>query len=360
MLIRLDAFDTLFFRDGKPFEMGDDTWANGMFPPLPSVFYGALRTAYASQYNISVNDIDAKTKCLKIKGIYLDTGSSLVYPMPLDYVELKDKENYVKHLQLLKVDAFVSAKSFDFVPYIQEEVEQNTEAVFSTKQLNDYLQGNTSEQKIQNYTDFVTTENKVGIGRENETNIAKDSKLYRVALRRLENNKAQKLSFIIDYEFTGLESQEITGSFKLGAEGKIVKFKPYNTTIVKQPTIKESKYFKVYLSSPAIFTKNEKEAHLPDFEKHFADYDVKLLTAIIGKPFRIGGFDMVKREPKKMKTAVPAGSVYYFEIQNQDKTLANLVKDLETVYSISDEKQDEGFGLYQICSFDLNSLITNI
>jgi CRISPR-associated protein Cmr3 len=355
MLIRIDAFDTLFFRDGKPFEMGDDTWANGMFPPLPSVFYGALRTAYASQHNIPINDIDKETKCLKIKGIYLDTGADLVYPMPLDYVEQKDKENSVKHLKLLASDEFLSSKPFTYVPYIAEEVEQNAESIFTSGQFDKYAQGENSDLKIKKYSDLIVTENKVGIGRDNSTNIAKDSKLYRVAMRRLESKSGQKLSFIIDYEFVGKTNQDITGSFKLGAEGKIVKFKPYNTTI-KKSVVAESKFFKIYLSTPAIF----KNGNLPNFDKWFKGYDVKLLTAIVGKPFRVGGFDMVKREPKEMQTAVPAGSVYYFEIQQTDKTTLHLIKDLENVFSISDEKQDEGFGLYKICSLNFNSLIITL
>jgi CRISPR-associated protein Cmr3 len=46
MIIELNPLDTLFFRDGKPFAMGEETWADGIFPPPPSVIYGALRTAW--------------------------------------------------------------------------------------------------------------------------------------------------------------------------------------------------------------------------------------------------------------------------------------------------------------------------
>ena len=42
----LNPTDTIFFRDGRPFNMGEDTYAQGIFPPPPSVLYGALRTAY--------------------------------------------------------------------------------------------------------------------------------------------------------------------------------------------------------------------------------------------------------------------------------------------------------------------------
>jgi len=48
-ILRINPFDTFFFRDGKPFTMGDDSWADGIFPPSPSVIYGALRTAWISE-----------------------------------------------------------------------------------------------------------------------------------------------------------------------------------------------------------------------------------------------------------------------------------------------------------------------
>ena len=46
MHISIKPFDCLFVRDGKPFSMGDEVWASGIFPPPPSVVYGALRTAW--------------------------------------------------------------------------------------------------------------------------------------------------------------------------------------------------------------------------------------------------------------------------------------------------------------------------
>jgi len=41
---------------------------------------------------------------------------------------------------------------------------------------------------------------------------------------------------------------------------------------------------------------------------------LKLLTAAVGKYSCIGGWDLVKKRPKPMFKAIPAGSVYYFEL----------------------------------------------
>ena len=42
----IEPLDSLFFRDGHPFEVGGD--ANLQIPPSPSTFYGALRSAIIS------------------------------------------------------------------------------------------------------------------------------------------------------------------------------------------------------------------------------------------------------------------------------------------------------------------------
>jgi CRISPR-associated protein Cmr3 len=36
MEIKIQPLDTLFFRDGKPFEKGENTWADGMMLPNPT------------------------------------------------------------------------------------------------------------------------------------------------------------------------------------------------------------------------------------------------------------------------------------------------------------------------------------
>lgn len=103
--------------------------------------------------------------------------------------------------------------------------------------------------------------------------------------------------------------------------------------------------FVLYLSTHAIF----KEGWLPEWigenglerKIHGTSIKVKLLTAAIGKPVYIGGFDIAKGEPKPMYKAVPGGSVYYFEI------LDGNVDDLKKIHgrSISDVYSEQGFGV---------------
>ena len=98
MIIEIEALDTLFFRDGKPFSKGDDVWATGMFPPLPSVLYGVLRSAYLGQNDVSLDNIKRETEKLRIKNIWYEIKGSneqgetnfKYLPLPLDLIQKKE------------------------------------------------------------------------------------------------------------------------------------------------------------------------------------------------------------------------------------------------------------------------------
>ena len=106
MIIRIKALDTLFFRDGKPFYVGEDNVASGIFPPFPTVAYGALRSAYFA------GDLDGlklancpgdPTGSLRIKGLYLQVGEDIYFPLPADCIKLKEeKDNKALLLQMRK------------------------------------------------------------------------------------------------------------------------------------------------------------------------------------------------------------------------------------------------------------------
>ena len=101
MVIKIRPLDTLFFRTGKPFTMGEDTWAESLFPPYPSTLYGAIRSFLIFQreglkafingkYKDDIGTPDKKG-FLKIKGPLLSKNSELFFPAPLDLAKLEEK-----------------------------------------------------------------------------------------------------------------------------------------------------------------------------------------------------------------------------------------------------------------------------
>lgn len=348
-IIELDALDTLFFRDGKPFSMGEDTWAEGLFPPPPSVIYGALRTAYFSE---NINNLAAAktendpTKELRIDNIYLKLGTIPFFPLPLDCVKETRNNNEDTYHVLTPLKATSLVRSTTEMEYIlmppsemdQERSVENIEHGFLDKsELIDYLSAE-SICTVMTKDDFWVNETKIGIGRNNATGTSSDSgMLYRVNMTRLGTDNS--LSIMV--EFSGLELSNLK-LLKLGGEGKAVACRKaeFRGMRVPIPLKKDGTYFKIYLATPAIF----KQARFPIID------GITILAAAVGKPIPIGGFDVKERFPKPMQYAVPAGSVYYCK--------GNLQHAIETIHgkAISEERANEGFGIAYIGTFNMEEV----
>lgn len=346
MIIKIDALDTLFFRDGKPFTMGEDTWANGVFPPYPSVIYGALRSAYFSHHLNELKKANSEndpTRDLKIKGFYILADNNVYLPLPNDCVKKKgSKDNRVSVLTMHELKDIKSSCPTQYALTSEEVVENVDGGIINIKSFKEYLKcakGSFSSNEILKVADRVLPEPKIGIGINKETGTSEEGKLYRVDMRRLKD-----IGLLVDFEFEGFDLPE-KGMMKLGGEGKAVsyeQFKPVDFSI-DNFNFDENK-FKLYLSTPAIF----KNGWLPEWiDEKTLIYEgkglkFKLLTASIGKPVHIGGFDMKARKPKAMCKAVPAGSVYYFEIIKGDIQQAF---EIFNQSAISEFYQEQGFGI---------------
>lgn len=381
--IQLDPLDTLFFKDGKPFSMGEETWADGIFPPPPSVLYGMLRTQYLSMNPaVSIENVIEKTDGLEITQIYYRflndvekhsrarSSSTCYLPIPADVVERNPKkpqgseseEDYVKILQLidrrerrvksyevtkipvcqLANDIGSSAKDEIVFPYWKEEGAQ-AEAIeggfLEENDLRSYLIDSEANRLLaKRLSDFLIVEPKTGIKRNRETRTTSDDgDLYRVGMRRADG-------FQIEVSFSPLEGLNFfqTGHdhltpVRLGAEGKVSAAKIKSDDLLGTFNGIKSDFFRVYLATPAIILNKDGLPIKPDLE--FLGIPVTYLGAAIKKAQMIGGFDMKNRQPKPMYKVVPAGSVFYFK--------ADEVIDFNPFQGrkISDVGAMEGFGI---------------
>jgi CRISPR-associated protein Cmr3 len=349
MKIRLTALDTLFFRDGKPFDKGEETWASGIFPPSPSSFYGALRSLYFvnnPQEISKAGENNDPTKALIIKDIQLIVDDALGFLCPADLVKVKDDDDDIVLLNLKKKNStqITSDTIFkDFMLSSDEEVESlvGTDLIVGVS-LNDYLNSESpyTTTKIANK---VTLEPKVGIARDNNTHVTEDGRLYRVGMIRPEDDEANKLSFDVSFELDGLDLNiGDKGFLKLGGESKAMSYEVIADTSLTAFE-NNGNYFKVFLTTPAIFKNGWYPSFLNknnDFKGIFNGINVQLIAASIGKPKYIGGFDIKNRKPKPMTKVVAEGAVYFFKVLDEGAEFT-----LYHPFSISDDKVEEGFGV---------------
>lgn len=373
MIIKMIPNDTLFFRDGKPFTMGDDTWGGCIFPPSPSVIYGAIRSMYIAQNGglEKFHNGDMKRKIgtrkdhgeFRIKTVYLshsfednDITDSFYFPVPHDIV--RSKENNNEHFRMSPER---SNSSFNSMPddisflctdSITDDVEPLdtdylNQGVFSKKYALDFFDDSIKTKELEY---FIVDEPKIGFKRDKNTKTTDEGHLYRIGLKRLKNGRA------IYVYIEGLEKKDLIanndewGIMKLGGEGKTVRFKcledPGPDFFINKNKLVQSifqyKRFKIYFMTPAIF----ENGWIPDFVDT-PDYPfdrIRLVSAAVGKSIQIGGWDIAAKRPKTMYKAIPSGSVYYFEIRSEiDKnSIMCLIKYFhEKNFSI---RYEEGFG----------------
>lgn len=362
MRIRIKALDTLFFRDGKPFGMDEATWATGIFPPPPSVFYGALRSLYFSlnpdKIPLAGTENDP-TQELQIKSILMGKNKNeIYYPCPADFVvEKTEKTNKDFFLLNLKkeTDGVVTNQLFKEYtidrPLKQIESLQGSH-VMTERNLRKYTAGSEPTSVLSSQS-FFFIEPKVGIGRSNTTHTTDEGKLYRVGMLRPVGDDDKHIDFWIEFNLEGFDlSQAKKGFLKLGGEGKVVEYELAETLDADVFPELDDKFFKIVLLSPAIFqnTKFEKDkvhGWLPefignDFTGQWNGVHVKLIGACLGKHQNIGGFNMQPHpHPKTMHKAVPVGSVYFFQIIGEKTDFM----EKKQFFHFSNHRSNEGFGL---------------
>ena len=329
--INITAADTLFFRDGRPFTMGEDTHADGLFPPPPSVLYGALRSAYMAKKlsTDTVADLIKETSLLTIKGLALVIENfGIHFPLPKDLVVPKVKDKRYKALPLDYTVASNLSSSLTPKTLKNRKKDKMQDGDFYLKRsaMIDYL--NRDEDEFPCRLLPIEREMKVGIGRNNETHIATDGMLYRAAMQR-----PKEVSFAVQFDNLSLDTE---GVLQLGGERKVAHFQSFNYQEVEIPTI-EGCEFKIYLATPAIFKAGWQPTDI-------LEEGCTIQAAAIGKPLHLGGFDIDKKTPKAMLQAVPAGSVYYVKAKDEAQA-QRIIKKIEAQGSISEFYPEQGFGI---------------
>jgi CRISPR-associated protein Cmr3 len=346
--IEIEALDTLFFRDGKPFSMGQESWAEGRLFPLPSVLYGALRSAYLGQHPecfANRGEPDDVTSNLTIRGIYYRLGGNLYLPQPADLVARKDTsvknkrepgkpyEIHPLDCTVIETGVYAGASNLERIPerllMTGDEVDNRDYGLTSNVDINTYLQTGAKNIPLKSLdaAEHIVLEPKVGIGKDRISGSSADGKLYRVGMKRYDG-----LSMVVELE--GLELKP-EGFLKLGGEGKGAYYRTLTLEddlpgeMIAVPKLNDgAKYFKLYLSTPCAFAQGwlpgwinagsfEGTYRFSNGEKE-KELSLKLSTAVMNRYILAGGFDIKERRPKPARRVVPAGSVYYFELQGGD------------------------------------------
>ena len=358
--------DTLFFRDGRPFERGIESFARSVFPPYPSVFYGAIRTASilanATLFSYTNNESlknavgdESKLGALEIGGPFIRHEDGQVFvPLPFD-VLMQDNGDLFK----------VSPKDCDFCSNLPFSIRFATPSEGKEGKYEEYFvnladlieyylfrfDNRVIKTSLKEVGKIFGFEYKVGIKTNRVSGTAQEHYLYSAAHIRMRDG----YGFLVYVENDGGFLPD-EGDLRLGGDARTAHFQKLEGELLLslREKIKSSvtgKYLKFVLLTPAVFEKG----WYPDFlnaengslKGHFNGLTLQLASAVLGKPVYCGGFDIKRKHPKAMKRAVPAGSVYFFEVTESNGNSLNdfAARNSFTSVETNDYYKKQGFGI---------------
>jgi CRISPR-associated protein Cmr3 len=348
MHLSITPLDTVFFRDGKAFTMGEETQAEGLFPPPPSVVYGALRTRYFAERPAELPKAgteEGPTQSAQITHLALQRGSRTLFPLPRDLARRKEApaSEAVRTRPATTGSAALGSSSVPAPLTHRATVETIENGYVDHVDLRRYLSGEPPGEgtfTVIPEGDLVEAEPKIGIKMDRETRASQEGHLYRVGLRRLQND----VQFRVRVDNLPIDPE---GLLKLGGEAKPARYEVLSegppALAPSAEAIEQSGGAILYLMTPAIFEGGWRPSWLgPDEETEHRGLRLRLTSAAVGKPRYLGGWDMKENRPKAMLKAVPSGSVYHLQIE---PGAAEALIERFHGQSISERRGREGFGL---------------
>lgn len=353
-IAKFEPQDILFFRDGKPFNAGIDNVGNSHYP-FPSVFYGALRTAIINgdfkgfkeeKYSDLIGTPTSHGKFRSWGPFpYKERNGKidLLFPIPSNIGSIKSENSkdgksrnvlfFPEESELKSYDIEVKDKTLKLRPLWHKgyEVAEKPKNKFITlKELEKYLTANPTEyvdEEDKKKYEYYSTEDRIGI-KIDESGTAQDQMFYRISAYRFKEN-CGFATFVEndDGNLNGINSVFLGGK-------KHVAFLKQDDIKIEFPIVK--KHFFLYLATPAIFKNGILPQSFDGENVIINNTKCKVVSIANGKPISVSTYDMVKNEPRALKKAVPAGSVYFFESEE------NI--DFSGVVTFTDEMEEYGFG----------------
>ncbi len=365
------AADTLFFGAGKPMNAGESSWIDSQFPPNGFTLQGTVRTAILFHNNADIQAFLVGNPCLEngdslsaeigdatslgrldLIGPFFQLNDKLLLPVPLDLITNTQRESTLLkpaeqpvHCDLGKIRLPVSSVSGGY--------KINESAYLSLPDMAKLLKGESAGIEIipqfsgeHNAKALADKEPKIGLARDNSTRNNLESMLFAIAPVRMRPNVGLQL------QVKGIHANHIPNQTflqKLGGEGKLANIQISQQHLaMPAPQLANTGQkirFKLVLIQPALMPVAgwlpEGFVQISKQEYHcwngvIDDCQFDIISACIGKPIKIGGWDLQKHQSKPHQAYIPAGSVYFCEADavDQDKVekLHNTKLGLNTQY----------------------------
>ncbi len=354
--LKLRPFDVLHLRGNRLFG-GPGDHGESLMPPWPSVLAGAVyshalvveKKISGAQKNKNGPDIIKKMYGdTWIRWIGLTQRGRICFPLPSDLVIFQDTGPVT--MKPVKKDLFAGCitghpEELPEIPVIQtrEQRKPSTGYWITADGLQKHLRGDSVSQ-----SDLVPTSSlwlsdpRLGIALNSDTRTAEESRIYTTEAVALAEDTAFVCLF--SHEKGNLPN---SGICRLGGDGRGAEITEYkNPPEIGRP-FGGWKRFRMILATPC----PSGDGWVPPNVKKVEDgiyltlngFRARLMSAAVSRHEVISGWDVAKHMPKNAVRVIPAGSVYWFEVEQGDTSALEEIWKAGLIKTFADRRR-EGFG----------------
>lgn len=336
MALMLSPLDVWLFRDGRPFDAGDDHYARSLFPPYPSVIQGAIRSHHLVVKGVNLHNKDAIAQAvgtganvgsLRIRGPFLvrrnDNGTLTRYfPAPADAVP--NSEGYLQSIIPQPANQVITSAAdvprLFFPPKDVAPAKRDLGTWLSEENLYKCLNG--QPVAAEHASSLFTSEHRYSIGIDSDRRVTREGLFFATEFIRL----CEGVGLYVEVQ--GYDGWLLSGVMRIGGEGRGARFEQVTALDWPEPPNTLPQRFKLYFASPAYF----KQGWQPASWDAFFNGPVTLqAVALRGYEVR-GGYDVASGGQKPARRFVPAGSVYYFATEGNVHVKPDLIQGAVTEY----------------------------
>ena len=351
MRLFIEPVEPLLFRTGLPFDAGQDTFAESLFPPTPETLQGAVRATIAAHWHPHKNIAEAfeDLQLTDLIGDRESYGRFRMTEIALGRYHTTQRETIER---LFPSPAHIMKTETQLYRLIPKELDKTVKTNFpegmshylapehvpgdDLKPLDGWLteadldrtlgRDDITNIQVIKRSEIYQEEPRLGIGIQRDTKSTDEGFLYQMVMIRMnhESNTDYLYGFVVDIQLapstphgTPPKDEQIQhelhlpdeGWMTIGGEQRTAHFRVVPTPQRRAPTTRRE-HSLLYLATPAVFDGGWQPS------SKFAPLD-KPLAAAIQRYESIGGWKLnsgdAKGENKTMRRCVPAGSVYFYD-----------------------------------------------
>jgi CRISPR-associated protein Cmr3 len=352
-----EAIDTWFFREMRPIDELTGAELGSLFPPPARTIAGAVRGLIGEQTGINwaayrkgegrtASGIDlceqiGDPRCekgeaefgkLRLTGPYLLKDNQRLYPVPQHLLQDEQGAFYWLEPDDDPVCCDLGKVRLPVVqPKTEEKIKPLGNAWVDKVGLQAILSGKTPNY-IYSKNELFVNETRIGIGLNRDNRMTIEGLLYQTSHIRPCENVALGVEVAGIDECLQLLSKE-TYTVRLGGEGRIASVNVGAAEELPETAVtNETKNIVLVLLTPLLvpekgsffmpFPRTEKKGQEKKGDKgkydvwHVSLKDVKLeiISAVLGKPQREGGWNLAKNQSRPLRNLVPSGSVWFCRV----------------------------------------------